>query len=102
MLPLGVNVISLKGLRQQIEAHRDCESAALDWFNVARDAQWNSLQDLRLSYPSADQVGGVLIFNLRGNAYRLIVGVNYAAKTMYVKALLSHAEYTKQEWMKWC
>ncbi len=44
----------------------------------------------------------MLIFNLRGNAYRLIVGVNYTAKTLYIKELLSHAEYGKQEWKKWC
>jgi len=97
-----VNVISHRGLLKQIERHRDCQTAALDWFALARDAQWTNLQDVRAVYPSTDQVGRMLIFNLRGNAYRLIVGVNYTAKTLYIKELLSHAEYGKQEWKKWC
>jgi mRNA interferase HigB len=57
--------------------------------------------DVRRSFNSADQVGRVLIFNLRGSAYRLIATVHFASKTIYVKALLSHAEYDRKEWKQW-
>ncbi len=96
-----MNVISKRGLKQQIEQHQDCAAAALAWYRVARKAEWTSLEEVRREIASTDQVGRVLIFNLRGNAYRLIVGVNWPSQRLYVKALLSHTEYDKKEWMKW-
>ena len=96
-----MNVISFKSLLKQIEAHGDCRTPALDWFLAAHKSSWTSIQEVRMLYPSVDQVGRVLILNLRGNAYRLIVRVSCRGQTLYVKALLSHAEYDKKEWMKW-
>lgn len=48
-----------------------------------------------------DQVGDVLIFDIMGGSYRLIARVNYPARRLYVKALLTHREYDRKEWMKW-
>lgn len=59
------------------------------------------LADLREVFPDADQVGRVLVFNLRGNAYRLICTIAWKQQTLYVKALLSHAKYDKKERLKW-
>jgi mRNA interferase HigB len=73
---------------------------ASQWFHIASKADWANLNDGRASFPSADQVGQVLILNLGGNAYRMIVTVYYAGRTLYVKALLSHAEYDRKDWMK--
>jgi mRNA-degrading endonuclease HigB of HigAB toxin-antitoxin module len=49
-----------------------------------------------------DQVGRLLIFNIRRNAYRLIVKVDYRSKLLTVKELLTHKEYEKKAWTKWC
>lgn len=97
-----MNVISFNSLLKQIEAHGDyCRTAALDWFLAARKSSWTSIQEVRMLYPPVDRVGRVVIFNLRGNAYRLIFRVSYRGQALYVKALLSRAEYYKKEWMKW-
>ena len=48
--------------------------------------------------PDADQVGEALVFNIRGNRYRLIATVFYPARTTYLKALLTHNEYDREEW----
>jgi mRNA interferase HigB len=66
-----------------------------------RRASWKGLHDVRRQFPSADQVGDVLIFNIKGNHYRLITRVNYQVGRIYVKAVLTHAEYNRKEWMKW-
>jgi mRNA interferase HigB len=71
------------------------------WFRAARAAHWRSLADVRRSFPDADLVGAVLIFNIRGNRYRLIVTGVFARQALYVKALLTHKEYDRKEWMKW-
>ncbi len=94
-------MISRSGLQREIQKHPDCGDAAKKWFQLATKSNWSSLNEIRRSIPSADQVGEVLIFNLRGNDYRLMATVHYPSRTLYVKALLSHAGYDRKEWMKW-
>lgn len=71
------------------------------WFIVARRAKWEKLSDIRVQYPSADQVGKAVIFNIRHNRYRLITYAVFPKQKLYVKALLTHAEYDRGEWKKW-
>jgi mRNA interferase HigB len=74
------------------------------WYRVAKSAQWNSLQEVRQTYPSADGVPVdekvFTVFNIGGNNFRLIVGINYETKTIFVKYVLTHAEYDKGDWKK--
>ena len=53
------------------------------------------------NYRSADLVGRLLIFNLLHNRYRLIVRENFRGQALFVKAVLTHAEYDRKEWMRW-
>ena len=96
-----MNVISKDGMKQLTRNHPDCATAAMQWFRIAKRANWQNFEAVRQSINSADLVGNLLLFNLRGNAYRLIVRVNFAGQRLYLKALLSHQEYDKKEWMKW-
>lgn len=65
------------------------------------------MHDVRQTYPTADQVGGCLVFNAPG-ARRLIVGVYYGRPgaldtgTLYFKHFLTHAEYDRGNWKKDC
>ena len=53
---------------------------------------------MRLVYPAADVVGNHTVFNIKGNAYRLIVRINYRGKVIYVRGVYTHAEYAKGDW----
>ncbi len=70
-------------------------------YKVARGARWEKLEGVRRQYPSADQVGSVLIFNFRHNRYRLIATIAWSARKLYVKAILTHKEYDREEWKRW-
>lgn len=60
------------------------------------------LHEVGRDFPGADQVGDVLIFNVLGGNYRLIAKVSYGMQRIYyVKALLSHSEYGRKDWMTW-
>ncbi len=96
-----VNVISKPNLMKMAERHpASCVQADI-WFRAAKSAGWRGLHEVRKDFPDADQVGNVLIFNIMGGSYRLIVRVSYMSQTIYVKALLNHKEYDRKEWMKW-
>ncbi len=71
------------------------------WHKVSKRAQWNGLHEVRAAFPSADQVGTLLVFDILGGNYRLIVRVSYTGKCIWVKELLTHTEYDRKEWMKW-
>nr|WP_309730775.1 type II toxin-antitoxin system HigB family toxin [Chamaesiphon sp. OTE_75_metabat_556] len=52
----------------------------------------------RAAYPSADLVGIYTVFNIKGNHYRLIAQINYRSGTIFVRNILTHAEYDKEQW----
>ena len=71
--------------------HRDARKPLADWLDTVRQATWASLAEVRRTYPSADGVnirvaGGdvvvVTIFNIKGNQYRLITVIQYAAPSV--------------------
>jgi mRNA interferase HigB len=96
-----VNVIIKAGLMEEAARHPETTQVLTDFHRRARKATWHGLHEVRQDFPSADQVGSVVIFNILGGNYRLITAVNYSRQTMFVKALLTHREYDRKEWMKW-
>ena len=51
-----------------------------------------------MTFPSADSVGRFTVFNVKGNAYRLIAELNYRSGRIFLRRVLTHAEYSKGEW----
>ncbi|MGA9393156.1 MAG: type II toxin-antitoxin system HigB family toxin [Candidatus Sulfotelmatobacter sp.] len=76
------------------------ESPLSEWFKVAKSAAWSSLVDVRRVYPSADFVAPYTVFNIKGNAYRLIVKIEYRWQMIFVKHVLTHDEYSKGDWKR--
>jgi mRNA interferase HigB len=60
--------------------------------------KWQNFVDLRQVFPSADQVGNLTVFNIGGNNYRLITLVDYKYQKVFIRHVLTHAEYDKEEW----
>lgn len=81
--------------------HAETVRWAESWYKAARKARWSGLDEVRKLFPSADQVGEVLIFDVLGGNFRLITKVDYPTQRVFVKALLTHREYDRKEWMKW-
>ena len=86
------------------EKHAGTGFALETWYLNARSAKWRSLDEVRKVYPHADGVPVgkrvYTIFNICGNRFRLIVGINYRTQRIFVKHLLTHAEYDKGGWKK--
>lgn len=97
---VGLHVISKRHLDKFARAHSDCGKALASWYQVARNAQWQSLADVRKTYPSTDSVEKWTVFNIRGNRYRLITVIDYEGQTIYIRHVLTHAEYDRGHWKK--
>lgn len=75
------------------------------WAIVVKTAEWGSLRDVRVTYPSADPVKvasgrNVTMFNVCGNDYRLIVAIHYDKRRVYTLRFMTHAQYDKNQWKK--
>ncbi|QLE54779.1 type II toxin-antitoxin system HigB family toxin [Nostoc sp. TCL26-01] len=93
-----MHVISYKILREYVEIHPDCQDALSNWYKVASKAKWSNLVEVQQIFSQAEAVSNFTVFNIKGNKYRLIVNINYLKQLIYIKYILTHAEYDKEEW----
>lgn len=91
-----MRVIAKKTLRDFWIRHKDCEQQLKAWYREAEDALWTGPEDIRSDYPSASFLrDNRVVFNIKGNKYRLIVRVNYSYKIVWIRFVGTHAEYDK-------
>jgi mRNA interferase HigB len=95
-----MHVISYRALREFGEAHPAAKAPLRAWYKTAQKAEWQNLAEVRQTYPSADSVGGLTVFNIGGNKYRLIAGINYETQVIYIKHVLTHEEYDEETWKR--
>jgi mRNA interferase HigB len=93
-----VHVISRKRLLEATAKHSDLWEPLDAWYRIAKGADWNSLEEVRLSFPKTDRVGKHTVFNIKGNAFRLIAEINYTGRRVYIRSVLTHAQYDKGGW----
>ena len=91
-----MRIISRRTLREFWERHPDAKPPLLAWFADAERADWRTPADVKRVYRNASVVANNrLIFNIKGNDYRLVVAVNYPFGVVYVRFLGTHAEYDR-------
>ena len=95
-----MHLISRKALREFWAEHPDAESALKAWAVVVEHADWENFAQLREVYPRADQVRRFTVFDIGGNKYRLIAVIHYNRSKVYVRHVLTHAEYDMGKWKK--
>jgi mRNA interferase HigB len=93
-----MHIISYRRLREFSKQHADCREVLDNWFKVAGKSSWSNLIDVQSIFSKAEAVGNFTVFNIRGNKYRLIVSIDYERQLIYIKSVLTHAEYDKEKW----
>ena len=91
-----MRVIAIKTLREFWETHADCEQQLKAWYKEAGKAVWKNHNELKSEYPSASILqDNRVVFNIKGNNYRLIVKINYDYQMVWIRFIGTHAEYDK-------
>lgn len=93
-----MHILSLSRLHAFWARHPEAESPLRAWYQVAKQARWQRFTDVRTRYRSADQVGKFTVFNIAGNQYRLITVIHFNTGRLYVRHVLTHAEYDRGTW----
>ena len=97
-----MHVISRKRLLEAAETHAELGAPLDIWYRIAKKAVWKNLMEARRELPTADAVKEFTVFNIKikGNAYRLITEINYRTGRIFVRHVLTHAEYSKGAWKR--
>ncbi|KRG46266.1 addiction module toxin RelE [Stenotrophomonas panacihumi] len=91
-----MRVIAVGCLRDFWRRHPAAEQALKAWHDEARHGKWLTPQDIKARYASASFVGrNRVVFNLKGNDYRLVAAVAYRFEAVYIKFVGTHAEYDR-------
>ena len=91
-----MRIISRKVLQQFWERHPDARQSLQAWYADVKHADWQSPSDIKQTYQTASLLArNRVVFNIKGNRYRLIVAVNYAAGIVYIRFVGTHAEYDR-------
>ena len=81
-------------LRNFWKKHPDAEQYLKTWYDVAMNSDWRTPNDVKKTYSNASILkGGRIIFNIKGNDYRLIVKINYPYHIVYIRFIGTHKQY---------
>jgi mRNA interferase HigB len=95
-LSCAMRVIAISTLKSFWERHPDSEQPLKAWYDEAKHARWMTPQHIKTRYASASFVGkNRVVFNIKGNDYRLVVAVAYRFQAVYIKFVGTHAQYGK-------
>jgi mRNA interferase HigB len=95
-------IISRKKLVEAAAKHGDLAGPLDVWFRVAKQGTWRNLNDIRRTWAKTDQVSNCTVSNIKGNAFRFIAWVNYKSQKVFIRHVLTHAEYDRRGWKHDC
>lgn len=95
---MPMKLISNKALREFAEMHADAAQPLQDFRRLIEGGSYANFAQLRATFASVDKVGERYVFNIGGNKYRLVAAIAFAARLVWVKAVLTHSEYDKGAW----
>jgi mRNA interferase HigB len=95
-----VRIISCKALIQFWEKHPESEAPLARWYKIVDKTDFHSFAELRNVFPSTDRVNDLFVFNIAGNQFRLITSIHFNRGKVYIRYVLTHAEYDRGVWKK--
>ena len=96
-----MRIISFAAIREYVKKHADADIPLRDWYKKTEQADWTCLTDMKQTFNSVDYVGNDrFVFNIKGNDYRLVAIVLFAAKKVFIRFIGTHKEYDDKDCSK--
>ena len=91
-----MRIISRRPLREFWTKHPDAERPLQAWYNNVKRADWKTPSDVKDAYRTASFLANNrVVFNIKGNFYRLVVSIKYQYRIVYIRFIGTHKEYDK-------
>ncbi len=89
-------VFAKSTLREFWEKYPDSEQYLKTWYDTAMNADWKTPNDVKQSYANASILkDSRIVFNIKGNSYRLVVKFNFERQLAFIRFIGTHADYDK-------
>jgi mRNA interferase HigB len=95
-----MRIVSRKAIREATAKHTEWGASLNAWYKIAKNADWESFSDVRNSWRRSDLVGQFVVFDISHNRCRPIATIKYKWSMVYIRHIVSHAEYDKKGWLK--
>jgi mRNA interferase HigB len=96
-----VRVISRKRIREFAQGSlKPAADPLIRWADAVEASSWANPAELKAVFSSADFVGGLTVFDIGGNKFRLIAFVDYRRQIVYIKHVLTHKQYDQGDWKR--
>jgi len=83
-------------LRKFWEKHAETEQYLKTWYDTAMSSTWDGPNDIKKTYANASILkSGRVVFNIKGNDYRLVAKINFEKHWLFVRFIGTHSEYDK-------
>lgn len=95
-----MHIITQKRIWEAQQKWPTAATALEAWYRLMRHAEPAHFADLKTLFPSMDKVGTKYVFDIGGNKLRLIADVQFRFKKVYIRAILDHTAYDRNDWKK--
>jgi mRNA interferase HigB len=93
-----MRIVAKPKIEEFIRRFPDSEASLTSWYNTMKPAKFNNFSELHNIFKSADMVNGLIVFDISLNKYRLIAHVPFKIKTVFIRHILTHKDYDKENW----
>jgi len=97
-----MHIITRARLTEFAEKYPETKTALDTWYRKMKKTNYESFNQLRLMFSSADLIGKCTVFNIGGNKVRLIAVIHYNRHKIYIRHVLTHTEYDLNKWKVGC
>ena len=95
-----MHIIAKPALVEFWQKHPDAKCPLQAWYHTMESEVFADFNDLRETFASADYVNGQTVFDIGGNKYRLIAVLHYNRRKVFIRAVLTHAQYDRGDWKR--
>ncbi len=98
-----MHIIAKPPINEFVQQYPTTKSSLYSWYKIMKNTNFSSFNELRSTFPSVDKVKNkqgtsLFIFNIGGNNTRLIAAIHFNRNKLYIRNILTHAEYSKDNW----
>jgi len=95
-----MRIVSRKAIREATAKHAEWGASLNAWYKIAKQADWKNFAEVRNSWRNSDVFRRFVVFDISHNRCRLIATIKYRWRMVYIRRILSHAEYDEKEWQE--
>ena len=97
-----VNIANYEAIEKFARKHARSRTSLNIWYETVSKSNWNKFDDVKKTLNATDIYQDCVIFDIAGNNFRLIAQIDYELQQVSVRAIMTHSEYVKDKWKKYC